>query len=175
MAVTATFDFNATEHYRATRAVYHRTPLRFMPWAFAAVILGLLAWNILPNWDEASSGGRLGYTLPYIIFLAIWLPLIPFMQRRAARKLPDRDPSARGAQERSVDVTGFHSRGNGVALDVPWHVMPRAVETEEFFLFFYNKQCAYYFPKRVLSAAQLTDVRALARTNLGDKARLLTT
>ena len=174
MAITATFDFDPAEHYRATRAVYRRTALRFMPWAFAAVILGLLAWNLVPHWDDATGGGWLGSALPYIIFLLIWLPLIPFMQRRAARKLPEHDPSARGTQERSVDVAGFHSRGNGVSLDVPWHVMRRAVETEEFFLFFYNKQCAYYLPKRVLSAAHLTDVRALVRTHLGDRSHLST-
>lgn len=111
--------------------------------------------------------------LPWVIIGAFWLEFIPWLQRRAARKLPARDASVRGPQERAVDATGYHSRGNGVHLDVPWHAMVRGVETDQFFLFFYNKQCAYYLPKRALSETQCADVRALLRANLGERTVLL--
>ena len=51
-----------------------------------------------------------------------------------------------------MDAAGYHSRGNGVALDIPWHAVARAIETDEFFLLFYNKQFAYYLPKRAFAA-----------------------
>lgn len=41
--------------------------------------------------------------------------------------------------------------------------MARAVESDRFFLFFYNKQCAYYLPKRALSNPQCAEVRALMK------------
>jgi hypothetical protein len=172
MSVAATFDFDATEHYRATRAVTRYSSVRYFTWGFAALALGMLAWNILPVLGEADTLTLFFSALPWLLLGAFWLTFIPMLQRRGARKLPERDASARGPQERIVDDAGFHSRGNGVALDVPWHAMARAVETDEFFLFFYNKQCAYYFPKRVLSPADVSAVRGLARAALGDRASL---
>ncbi|HET6680357.1 MAG TPA: YcxB family protein [Gemmatimonadaceae bacterium] len=172
MSITATFAFDPSEHYRAARAVTRYTPMRYVPWGFAALALGILVWNVLPAVGEAEPLTVFSIALPYLLLGVFWLTLIPLSQRRAARKLPERDASARGPQERVVDETGFHSRGNGVALDIPWHAMVRAVETEEFFLFFYCKQCAYYVPKRVLAAPQLSEVRDLARAALADRARL---
>jgi hypothetical protein len=78
----------------------------------------------------------------------------------------------RGPQERTVDAVGYHSRGNGVAVDVPWHALKKAVETEHFFIFFYNWQCGYYVPKRALSAADVARVREHARAGLGAQAHL---
>ena len=58
-------------------------------------------------------------------------------------------------------------------LDIPWRVFVRVVETGQFFLFFYNSQCAYYVPKRVLDAQQIGMVREVAREALGDRVRLM--
>jgi hypothetical protein len=174
MPVIATFDFDPAEHYRVLRAVTQQTPWRFLPWGFVALALVMVACSVLPAWGEAEPLTLFLSALPWLVFVALWLAFIPFLQRRGARKLPETDPSARGVQERRIDTAGFHSLGNGVALDVPWHAMRRAVETDEFFLFFYNKQCAYYFPKRALSAADAAEVRALARSNLAERATLAT-
>ena len=173
MSVSATFDFDPAEHYRATRAVTRFTPARYFVWGFTALALGMLAWNVLPYWDEAEPSTLFASALPWLLIGVFWVVFIPVLQRRSARKLHERDVSVQGPQERALDATGFHSRGNGVALDVPWHAMARAVETEQFFLFFYNKQCAYYLPKRALAPEQVIKARALTRDALADRAQLL--
>jgi hypothetical protein len=62
--------------------------------------------------------------------------------------------------------------GNVVRLDVPWRAITRALETDRFLLFFYNKQTAYYIPKRTLTPAQLSDARAHMRDALRERAVL---
>lgn len=175
MGILATFDFDAAEHYRATRAVTRHTPQRFVAWGFAAFALGLVAWNVVPRWGDVEPLPLFWSSLPWLLLTAFWFAFLPFSQWRAARRLPERDPSARGTQERAVDDVGYHSRGNGVAVDVPWHAMHRVIETAEFFLFFYNKQWAYYVPKRALTTAAVAELRALTQAKLEARALLLAT
>jgi hypothetical protein len=173
MTVTATYDFDCREHYRATREVARRIWTRWLGWGFAAVALVLALLNYRAAAGRASALSVLLNVLPWIVLGAFWLGMIPLLQWRAAKKLAQRDASVQGRQERIVDSAGYHSRGNGVALDIPWHAMVRGVETTDFFLFFYNKQCAYYFPKRVIDGAQIASMRSLTREGLGDQAELL--
>jgi hypothetical protein len=173
--VTATFDFDPAEHDRAWRAVTNQTSWRYFSWGLAAFVLIIVSCSVIPNWDTVEPLALFMSLLPYLVFLVVWMLLFSYLRRRVARKIPDMDPSARGPQERRLDSVGFHSRGNGVVLQVPWRVFMRAVETEEFFLLFYSKQCAYYVPKRALSFADTADARALLRSNLGDSATFLTT
>lgn len=164
MSVTTTYDFDPKEHYQAARAVTRLTWFRWLPWlAGGFMVLFALVDVVVPGWGDADALSLFIEASPYLLVGAFWIALIPWSQRRAARKLSKRDPSVRGPQERSVDAVGYHSLGNGVRVEVPWHAMARAVETDRFFLFFYNKQCAYYIPKRALSDAQCAEVRTLMR------------
>ncbi len=173
--VQTVFEFDAKEAFRGARAVTSLTAFRFVPWWIAGLAIVGLATSILSGWGEASLVSMLVSFLPYLLLCGFWLALIPFSQWHASRKMPSRDASLNGPQEREIDLFGYHSRGNGVTVDVPWHVMARGVETREFFLFFYNKQCAYYLPKRTLTAAQSTDVQSLMRAGLGERAILAPT
>lgn len=173
MSVTTVFDFDPAEHYRASRDILRLSPLRWLAWVFAAIALAMVVWTVVGAWGRTTPFALFLNALPYATFGAVWLALIPVTQRRAATRLASRDASVRGPQRRSVDEVGYHSSGNGVNLDLPWHVMVRAIETEHFFLFFVNKQCAYYVPKRALGAGEAEAVRALVRGGLGDRARLL--
>jgi hypothetical protein len=172
MAVSATYDFDWREHYRASREVARRIWTRWLGWGFAALALVLAALNYRAAAGRVSALSVFLNVLPWIVLGGVWLAMIPFMQWRAAKKLPTRDASVQGPQIRSLDSTGFHSVGNSVALDIPWHAMVRAVETSDFFLLFYNKQCAYYFPKRVLNRAQVDEARTLLQSGLGDRAQI---
>ena len=175
MSVSATFDFDPAEHYRASREVTRRTPARFFPWVFVALALVMAAWNIVPHWDEATASELAVASLPWLLLALFWAGLLPFLQRRASRRLPKVDASLEGPQTRIVDAAGYHSRGNGVALDVPWHAMVRGTESAHFFLFYYNKQCAYYLPKRALQQEDAVVIRALMREYLGPRAEILAT
>ncbi len=173
MNVHTVFDYDPSEHYLGVRTVTRLTPLRYMQWVMVAVALGMLAWTVVPAWGEFPPMTIFWSALPWLVLTIFWITFFPFMQRRASRTLASRDASVIGPQERSIDAVGFHSRGNGVSLDVPWHAMARVVETDRLFLFFYNKRCAYYLPKRVLTPEQVTVVRELARTALRERAKLL--
>lgn len=177
MTVTASYEYDSTEHYRALRAITNLTPLRWVSLVCFVVLpvgaIGLSVFAARSTGHDVLDG--LLTVLPYVLLFLFWGALIPMSQRRRAKKLPKLDPSVLGVQERRVDAEGYHSRGNGVALDIPWHAMKKAVETPDVFLFFYNWQCAYYLPKRPLDSAQVAQIRDLARTALGERARLLTT
>ena len=173
MSVAATYEYDWREHYRASREVTRRMWTRWLGWGFAAVALILVSLNYFSAAGHVSALGVFLNVSPWLLVGAAWLALIPLMQRRAAKKLPSRDLSLRGPQTRSLDAIGYHFRGNSVSLDIPWQVMLRAVETPEFFLFFYNKQCAYYFPKRALNATEVERARALLKEGLGNRAQTL--
>jgi YcxB-like protein len=172
VAVTSVFEFDSSEYYRALRVVSRHTAARWVSWGFAALALVLAVLAIRDGWWRTSPVALFLNALPWVLLGVFWVVFLPVSQRWAARRLPKRDASVRGPQERTVDADGFHSRGNGVALDVPWHAMLRGVESDEFFLFFYSKQLAYYLPKRVLSSTQIGEVRAMMRSGLGGRARL---
>ncbi|HEX8832456.1 MAG TPA: YcxB family protein, partial [Longimicrobium sp.] len=59
-----------------------------------------------------------------------------------------------------------------VATTVGWDAIVEADETDDSFLLFYNKHCAYYLPKRAVGgAASEHELRELLRRNLADRAR----
>lgn len=172
MSVRAVFEFDKAEHYRASRAVTRATPARYYTWALAAGCFAMFAWSLWKVPPGTDLRGILVMVLPWLLLTIIWVGLIPFAQWRLARRVPKLDASVLGPQERIVDSDGFHSRGNGVGLDVPWHVLQKVVETDAFFFFYYNKRCAYYLPKRVLSAHDVLEVRDLSRAVLKDRAKV---
>jgi len=172
MSVSVTFEFDPTEHYKASQVVLQRGAARYIRWGFVALAIALLWWNVVRHWNDASPSALFASALPYVLLGAFWLFYFPYAQLRSARKLPEVDASVRGPQTRGVDVDGFHTRGNGVNLDVPWHAMVRGEETDRFFLFYYAKQLAYYIPKRALSGAEMSDVREIMREHLRDRATL---
>jgi hypothetical protein len=173
MSVSASYDFDSREHYRASRAATRFTAARWISWIAVLFGVGMVAWIMIRGWNEPDPLPTIVAALPYALLALVWATITPFMQHRAAHKLPARDPSVRGTQDRRVDEAGYHSRGNGVQLDIPWHAMVRGVEHAEFFLFFYNKQCAYYLPKRTLAPEEIAEVRRLMHAGLGPKARLV--
>lgn len=172
MTVRATFSFDRREHYRAIRQVFRRTPARFVPWLFALLGLALAYWNALRYWDTVPMADLIWNALPWLLITAFWVVLIPYLHWRAARTTARSDPSVQGPQLREIDDAGVHSLGNGVRLDLPWNILLKAVETDEFFLYFYSKQLAFYVPKRVLPPADVQAVRVLTQAKLGARAQL---
>lgn len=162
MSIAVEFDFDPDEHIRASRAVLALSPLRWVNRAFVTLAVSLLLWRIYAGVaQDLSVGEMLIGIAPWAIIATVWLLLIPYLQFRAARNVARTDPSVRGKQIRRVDDDGYHSEGNGISFNIPWHAMPTVRETPEFFLFYYNKNCAYYLGKARLSAEQLASVRTL--------------
>jgi hypothetical protein len=173
MSVRATFAFDPAEHYRALRQVTRRTSAQYISWVFVAIAGWLAYWNAFRFWGEYPTWGLIWTALPYLLLGGFWLGLIPYSQWRAARKAAKSDPSVQGPQTREIDDVGFRSSGNDVVLELPWKAILRGVETNQFFLFYYSKQLAYYVPKRALGAADAEELRRLMRDNLGTRAQVM--
>jgi hypothetical protein len=169
----ARFEYDPTEQYAAARAVTRATNWRWIiPVGAIGIPLFVIAVTILPHLDTMSPTSMIISSLPWILLGAFYLVLIPMSQKRRAKKLPTREPSVRGTQERGVDEAGLHIRGHGLTMDYAWPDLQSAVETPQFFLFFYNKNCAHFIPKRALPASGLDDVRTVLRTYMGSRAKL---
>ena len=106
MSVHAVYDFSADEHYRAMRAAIRHTPARWLSWGFAALATIFVAMKLREGWGRMAPLALLVNVLPWILVGIFWVAMTPLSQRSAARKLPSRDPSARGPQERMVDAEG---------------------------------------------------------------------
>ncbi len=169
VTVDCRFNFDFAEHCRANRAVRRRLLIYWLDPIVGTIAFTAFVWSFLqPRNEEVTAFG-------WVTWLALTgvVVLSPIGRRWLLRKSAERDPSLKGLQERRLDGVGYHSKGNDIAFDLPWHGVLRCVETEEFLLFFYFKNWAYYLPKRALSEDQLFAARAIVRDGLGNKAELL--
>jgi hypothetical protein len=98
---------------------------------------------------------------PVVFTAFLFGALIPGLRWWSVRRMLRADPSVRGPQRREVSESGIRVSGNGVSLELHWHAMAQVLETEEFFLFYYTKGCAYYLGKARLAPEQQTEVRNL--------------
>jgi hypothetical protein len=172
--LSANFQFDADEWYRASRAVTNATVWRWIiPLGGIALPAVMIGSNVLPHWREMSAGAIAANTAPWIILAVFYLALMPRLQKQAALKAQTNDPSLRGLQRRAVTEEGLEISGANFEQAITWSDLVRAVETPEFFLFFYNKRCAHFVPKRALSEAGVQRVRSLIAERMNERARLL--
>ncbi|HEU4885449.1 MAG TPA: YcxB family protein [Longimicrobium sp.] len=170
-----TFDYDRAEFIRAQRMVAKHGESRFM--RRAALVLGglavaaAIASALAPDGAWAVTLARL---VPWLLIVALWFLLFrrflgPAAARQYEKQYQDwKHPIVAALNEAEFEVTAF----SGTTLR-RWDVMPRAVETREFLLFFIAKQFAMYLPKRVIPADDLPAVRRFLREKLGDRAQLM--
>ena len=172
MSITASFEYDPKEWYAASRAVTRSTHWRWTIPLFSVLIPAIGFVLSLDHWDVMTPSARFWSSLPWLLLFLFYIALIPVMQRRRVQRLKTDEPTVRGTQSRTVDETGFHVRGHGFAQDLAWGELHRVVETDRFFLFFYNKRCAHVMPKRVLSSDEVAGARTLIAQRIGERARL---
>ena len=174
MSVHVTYHPDPADRAAAARAVAGGSRWEWIAPVAATTVSAVAVAFVAP--EALAEGGvpRLVVEmLPWVLFTAFWIAIVPLKRRREARTLLERDPSGAGVQRRSVDEAGLHIRGEGgVQVDVPWHLVARCVETDESFLFYTDPHRAHLLPKRALRASEARLVRGFARTALGERARL---
>jgi hypothetical protein len=171
-SVRATFTFDPQQHYRASREVLKRTSARYTSWIGILVAALLLYSNVLRHWGEFPIRELAWSAIPWVLLAVFWAAIVPLSTWRTSRRIAKSDPAAQGLQIREVDESGVRSTGNNVTVHVPWAALLKSVETEEFFLFFYSKQLAYYMPKSILDTSDVETVRLTLRKHLAGKAQL---
>lgn len=106
------------------------------------------------------------------IFLLLKKYTSKFFLRRSLEKQIRSTPSLSEPQHFTLDDEGFTATNQFGSGQLNWQAMVEMVETEEDFFFFMSKNFARFVPKRFFSNEQLTQIRELAKKNLGDKAKL---
>ena len=120
MIVSVEFEFDEREHERASLEVLRRAPVRWIGRGFGVLVAAYTSWIAFQGIRAGVPPGTVVLSsLPWLLLALFWFFLLPLMQRRGARQVAKHDPSVRGPQRRIVDETGYHSTGNGVAIDDP--------------------------------------------------------
>ena len=162
MSVTSQFKFDRKEYQLALRETWAFNPGRWVLPVMGILLPGVMLWVAVGQyWGEISAKDAVLSALPWLLLSGFYMSMLPLMRRAAARKALENDPALRGAQTRIVDDAGLQVAGAGFSQQLRWSDLVRAVETEHFFLFFYNKRIAHYLPKRSLRADDVSKVRAL--------------
>jgi hypothetical protein len=154
--------WNFREHVRAHREISRLSLGRWRVSALIAsgFILVALTLAAVSSEDPAAvmAGGA-----PWLLLIIIWLTIFFFgLGWVAAWQTERSDPSVRDPMHRAVSADGLKVITSAASVELKWHGIQRIVETEEFFLFFFNKQCAYYLSKHAVGSP--VDQEALRAT-----------
>lgn len=162
-----TWDWTRAEHIRLHKALFReasrRGPMRIARAAFYFVI-GSVVLVLLLN---AFRGDLqpLARTFPWLLMVGGWVVLFTWMLPRSSARSYLK--AHRGPLRLVLTPDAVESGCDVCSSQVRWSAIERAVETPEFFFLFYNSQCAYFLPKRVVPTLEEQDrVRATLRTYL---------
>ena len=170
------------EYQRVLRAVSAVT-LRRQPWRRGFRLLFpvllfvfIMGPQLLRDDPQFDSNFAVNLSL-WLILVLIWLAVVRWGEGYfAARRTRRLDPSARGTLVRTLSNDGFRVDGSGQSVELRWDGIHSAVETPEFILVFFNRLCAYYIPKvLVTQSGELGRIRELLSAKLGDRAQLQST
>ena len=155
------------ETVRGTTHIQRRQKQAWLSWAVWPMFL-------LVGVSSLAAGARL--TDLWLLGIAVGIVgglqlLAPWSQRRALRRLYTETPGLSGPQVYTFTYDGLTIVAGPTTLTLGWPSIIEADETAESFLLFYNKQCAYYIPKRAVGGALAErELRMLLRERLGNRA-----
>lgn len=105
-----------------------------------------------------------------LLLLTVQL-LTPRIQRWQLRRAYATTPNLRGPQIYQFSDAGLSITRGAATTRLGWDSFVEVAETDEFFLFFYSKQCAYFVPKRAVGREiYQRALRGLLRGQLGRRA-----
>ncbi|MBB6072581.1 hypothetical protein HNQ61_004244 [Longimicrobium terrae] len=169
------FTWDRGEVVRAVRAV--RANVSGRPWwlVFAYPVLLIMIVAVASTlWDGTLSRGALVQAIgPWILFLVAWATLMAWIGPWLTARAQSRE---NGPGQHTLIGTlsgdGYGTDNGRTQNSIHWNGVLRAVETPEFFLFYYNRNCAFYLPHRAIAPEQLPEVRRVIVSQLGDRAAL---
>ena len=165
--LTYEFQIDSAETVRASRAVQRRQRFAWVTWAIWPLLLALAVLYLASGvpWQNL---WLLGLVALFLLTLQL---LTPRIQRRQLRRAYADTPNLRGPQVYQFSDAGLAITGGAATTTLGWDSFVAVAETDEFFLFFYSKRCAYYVPKRAIGKGiYQSALRALLRSQLGSRA-----
>lgn len=174
MSISVSYEPEPKDLLEAFREVGNRGLIRILRYGVGIGIPVVQTILILANPTVRSDPGRLTSQLLiwWLMFPALFFGLLMIVRRWSVRRFLKDDATQRGTQTRRLDSNGLHIEGPGHSASISWSVLRSAVETSRFFLLFQTRDCAYFLPKRVMSADTIAETRSLLRSRL-PSARLL--
>jgi len=171
MPLTFATDVRLEELQRASRAVQNQQ--RVFKWMIrlsvvSPILLVVMGWLSKGDLRQA----LLDNVWFAVLIVVMMFVVVPWFQRRTVSKAYYANPAMQGQQTYEFTPDGLRMVGPLSSVSVAWPGILSAVETDEFLLFFVQKNLAYYLPKRAVSStAELEELRELARQKLGERAQ----
>ena len=164
------FEFvpDAAETVRASAIVQRRARFGWVRHTIWPMLFGLIALYRYTGvaWSEM---WLLYLAIAFVLILRLGAPLI---QRWQLRRLYAGSPILREPQQYEFTRDALAIRGGPAASTMRWDAFREAIETDEFFLFYFAPRFAYYLPKRVIADPRSANgLRALVHSVLGERAR----
>jgi hypothetical protein len=161
------FDWSPSEYTRAVRSIgKHRSSHSIFTWGIWAAIAAVVAMSLLPS-------GSLGFALLMVTIVLLTVTytdwVAPWLQ---ARRYQREDPCASAPITHLISAERLGIRTHSASIDLQWSHIRRIVETEEFFLFYYDRNSACFTPKRAVPPQDLPGLRATIQSAAGSKATL---
>jgi hypothetical protein len=112
---------------------------------------------------------------PWLILIALWLSFARWgsgwLQAWGAKRL---DPNIAHPFEHILAEDALHIHAHTANTELKWSGVYKVTELPDLFLFYYNKRCAYYLPKRAFTSPdQVHAVRAFLRAHVPGNLLLL--
>jgi hypothetical protein len=141
-------------------------------WLFLLLLSGSLIFAVVVSQDRPAV---LIALVPWLLLILLWLSFARWgtgwLQAWNAKRL---DPNTAHPFEHVLAESGIQVHAHTTSTDLKWIGVYKVMEMPDLFLFYYNKRCAHYLPKRAIaSAAELQAVRAFIRAHVPERAHLL--
>jgi hypothetical protein len=169
------YQWTKKEHARARHVIAARRPGPIAGFLMVLGALAVVASNVIAVWYDArndvTTGLDISLGLTCLVVVLVYLHLWGRGRIDAFRQART-DSSLQHPIHLILGVHGLRVRGKTAEVALRWKAMTWIKETPEFVLFYYGGTQAYYLPKRVATAEQLADLRALIEHHAGDVAEL---
>lgn len=167
--LTYQFQIEPAQLVRASSAVTRRAQRPGPTLALMAVALAPIAFAVVTE--------QVDRVLPPYLLVVTTIGLLSlgvmWLHRFRLRRQVTETPLMRGVQSYRLTVDHLECTSELGFSSLRWEAITEAAETEEFFLFYFVKDRAYFLPKAVVGGPLEEErLRAFLRARLGPRARL---
>jgi hypothetical protein len=149
-AVATRFMWDRKEHVRLARQVTRHAKLSALARYSWAYLAGMLVLVLVVSAVTGTLEG-MSTIVPWLAIVALWVTLFRFgFPYMAAYGYPKQHPCVANPFQVALTDQGVRTTCDHSDVLVKWDGVRRAVETDDFFLFYVTDRCAHYLPKRAL-------------------------
>ena len=158
-----TYDWSVREHAKAQHAMLAARGFVLIAGIIFAILV--IANTVIVLLDRRQDSDHLAWSLPVslVILVVIWA-LVWGRGWLDARRQQRTDLSLQHPIQHFYSENGLRVRGKTAEITVGWRSMRLITETDDFMLYFFTAEKAYYLPKRVAQPGQLDELRRMIRS-----------